>query len=329
MSVVKRSGVPDAPGWKEEVYRYLDAKNSSFLTGKANKQWRHLMGEAEESRRQRLHERYRARGLRMSRQDWQVHLVREEGEGAEKRLWLHIRERLYLQPLKKGGLLVEEEERLHRLSLREGRGKWEVLEDRPLIGQWSGDEPESRGKRREREREDVRTLFRQGNRYRRDLAVRYAEAWWNSHNPQFRAFELDCTNYVSQCLYAGGAPMTGMGNRERGWWYKGSGGESDSWSYSWAVAHSLRWYLATSTQGLRAEERARAEDLEPGDVICYDFDGDGRWQHNAIVVAFDSAGQPLVNAHTANVRHKYWDYSHSYAYTEKIAYKFFHIADTF
>lgn len=44
--------------------------------------------------------------------------------------------------------------------------------------------------------------------YRRDLAVAYADRWWNAGNPAFEEFDVDCTNYVSQCLFAGGHPST-------------------------------------------------------------------------------------------------------------------------
>ncbi|HLT54938.1 MAG TPA: amidase domain-containing protein [Bacillota bacterium] len=156
--------------------------------------------------------------------------------------------------------------------------------------------------------------------YNRLQAVQYAERWWNSYNPAYRKFEVDCTNFVSQCLRAGGAPMRGAPVRSRGWWYSG-----DSWSYSWAVAHSLRWYLSGSTVGLTGTEVERPEELEPGDVICYDFSGDGRWDHNTIVVSKDYYGMPLVNAHTDNSRHRYWSYEDSTAYTPDIQYKFFRI----
>jgi len=156
--------------------------------------------------------------------------------------------------------------------------------------------------------------------YDRLAAVQYAERWWNSYNPQYRKFEVDCTNYVSQCLRAGGAPMRGAPNRNQGWWYSGS-----NWSYSWAVAHSLRWYLAGSTQGLTGTEVDSPAELQPGDVICYDFEGDGRWNHNTIVVAKDAYGMPLVNAHTSNSRQRYWSYEDSTAYTPNIQYKFFRI----
>jgi len=156
--------------------------------------------------------------------------------------------------------------------------------------------------------------------YDRLAAVKYAELWWNRYNPDYKAFDVDCTNYVSQCLRAGGAPMHGMPNQSKGWWYQG-----EKWSLSWAVAHSLRWYLSGSTKGLRGREVESPTDLYPGDVICYDFQGDGRWDHNTIVVAKDAHGMPLVNAHTDNSRHRYWSYEDSTAWTPEIKYKFFQI----
>lgn len=156
--------------------------------------------------------------------------------------------------------------------------------------------------------------------YDRRAAVRYAERWWNDYHPQFKTFTVDCTNYVSQCLYAGGAPMRGSPNRSEGWWYS-----DDQWSYSWAVAHSLRWYLSGSTKGLTAKEVSEAEQLHPGDVICYDFEGDDRWDHTTIVVAKDENNMPLVNAHTDNSRMRYWSYEDSAAWTPSIRYKFFQI----
>lgn len=162
--------------------------------------------------------------------------------------------------------------------------------------------------------------------YDREKAVAYAERWWNDYNPQFKKFDVDCTNYVSQCLLAGGAPMKYAYDRAQGWWYRY---QPVNWSYSWAVAHSLHWYLATSKSGLRAKEVATAEELMPGDVICYDFDGDGRWDHTTIVVDYDADGSPLVNAHTNNSRRRNWRYLDSAAWTTKTKYKFFQIIDSF
>ncbi|MFN7249525.1 MAG: amidase domain-containing protein [Anaerobacillus sp.] len=158
--------------------------------------------------------------------------------------------------------------------------------------------------------------------YSRLEAVRYAERWWNDYNPKYKKFEDNCTNFISQCLHAGGAPMTGYPSRNKGWWF-----QNNNWSLSWAVAHSMRWYLSGAKAGLRAKEVSKPEELMKGDVICYDFDGDGRWQHTTIVVAKDGNNMPLVNAQTSNSRMRYWAYEDSTAYTPNIKYKFFHIID--
>ncbi|MNO38835.1 putative amidase domain protein [compost metagenome] len=157
----------------------------------------------------------------------------------------------------------------------------------------------------------------------------YADRWWDSFNPEFSAFEVDCTNYISQCLFAGGAPINYTGKRESGWWYKGYVGGREAWSFSWSVANALERFLTHSSGGLRAELVDRPEQLSLGDVITYDWDGDGSFQHSTIVTAFDAGGMPLVNAHTVPSKHRYWDYRDSYAWNENTVYRFFHIADRF
>lgn len=170
----------------------------------------------------------------------------------------------------------------------------------------------------EMDRAEMRIAYQ----YDRRQAVQYAERWWNSYNPAYKKFENDCTNYISQCLHAGGGPMRGYPNRGKGWWMRGN-----NWSYSWAIANALRLYLANSTTGLRAKEVGSPEELLLGDVICYDFQGNGRYDHNTMVTAFDAYGRPLVNAHTTNSRNRYWAYEDSTAYTPNIKYKFYTIVD--
>ncbi|MGE6261072.1 amidase domain-containing protein [Heyndrickxia sporothermodurans] len=180
----------------------------------------------------------------------------------------------------------------------------------------------------EREEKDDRNSYQDSEeirvsyQYDRLKAIQYAERWWNSYNPAYKKFDVDCTNYISQCLRAGNAPMRGYPNKSKGWWMSGN-----SWSYSWSVANSLRLYLASSTIGLKAREVSSPDELSLGDVICYDFQGDGRYDHNTIVTGKDAFGMPLVNAHTYNSRMRYWQYEDSSAYTPNIKYKFFTIVD--
>lgn len=117
--------------------------------------------------------------------------------------------------------------------------------------------------------------------------------------------------------------MRGYPNREKGWWVQGG-----TWSLSWSTSHSLRWYLDSSTKGLRAKKVSTASELQLGDVICYNFEGDGRFDHSTIVTGFNDNG-PLVNAHTNNSISRDWRYMNSMAYTSQTKYIFFHILDSF
>ncbi|QQE76682.1 amidase domain-containing protein [Brevibacillus composti] len=163
--------------------------------------------------------------------------------------------------------------------------------------------------------------------YDASRAIAYAERFWNRANPAYPQFTDNCTNYISQCLHAGGIPMLFSREKGRGWWMRGNG-KNASWSFSWSVAHSLYLLLKSGGPPMRAVQVASVEELEPGDIICYDFDGDGRFQHNTIIVARDENNIPLVNANTTNSRMRYWEYTDSTAYTPNIRYAFFRIRGT-
>lgn len=155
--------------------------------------------------------------------------------------------------------------------------------------------------------------------YNRQAAVDYARKWWNSANPAYPTFQDDCTNFISQCLRAGGATMTGYPNRSKGWWIQGR-----NWSYSWSVVQALRNYLDTSRQGLQARRVYSVSELELGDIIFLDFEGDGRMNHSLLVTSFVN-GEPYVHAHTYNSANRHYLYKDSSAYTPNIKYYFYHI----
>jgi hypothetical protein len=214
----------------------------------------------------------------------------------------------------------------HRLTLLSFGGRWRLVQDeadregshalaRPADGE--RDESDGGG-----EGPVGLVLPETRGRYDRIRAYKYAELWWNGYNPAYQRMQgNDCTNFVSQVLHAGGMPMIFSSSRSKGWWYKGK-----TWSYSWTVAHSLKVALPSI---LHAQYVGDPRMLKIGDIICYDWNGDGRWQHNTVVVDFDAYGMPLVNAHTVASHRRYWDYRDSYAYTPRTQYLCYHIPDNF
>lgn len=224
-----------------------------------------------------------------------------------------------------GELDHESRQTLHRLTLIPFGGKWRIVED--LVNR------ETAAPALQRQEEEAVPESGAGSdarefrgRYDRVRAFKYAELWWNGYNPQYKKMEgNDCTNYISQVLHAGGMPMIGSQSRSSGWWYRWQG-KNHNWSYSWTVAHSLALALPRDLKAVQVNDPRQ---LKVGDIICYDWDGDNRWQHNTVVVDFDYYGRPLVNAHTIASHRRYWDYRDSYAFTPRTQYLFFQLPDTF
>lgn len=101
--------------------------------------------------------------------------------------------------------------------------------------------------------------------YNRIAAVNYALKWAYDRNPRFYNFQDlggDCTNYVSQCLYAGCGVMNYSGF-ENGWYYINGNDRSASWT---GVKYLRRFLLTNTGTGVYGEE-APLERMEAGDVI--------------------------------------------------------------
>lgn len=147
------------------------------------------------------------------------------------------------------------------------------------------------------------------NRYNRNDAVKYALSYALTPNPNFRYFAShgdgggDCSNFISQCLLAGGANMDF--SSQKPWWYKrGYTRAQDKWSISWSVAHSLYWTLKSRNElklpGLKAIEAPDISSLELGDIIQYE-NKNGIIYHSGIVTdfTFDKGVKlPLISQHS-------------------------------
>lgn len=152
------------------------------------------------------------------------------------------------------------------------------------------------------------TMQRQ-NIYLRKKAVDYAITYALTPNPQYRYFPLiddnggDCANFISQCLLAGGAPM--KFSAEYPWWYNHNNTINvldDTWSISWAVAHSLYYYLKVNQEkgsfGAKGLKVYNKNELDVGDLVFFE-DNNNRIFHSAIITAFQNK-EPLISHHTFN-----------------------------
>ncbi|MFI9722169.1 amidase domain-containing protein [Streptomyces sp. NPDC052396] len=128
----------------------------------------------------------------------------------------------------------------------------------------------------------------------------YAEKYWRNYNPAYRQFNEeggDCTNFISQALKAGGwKPVSGAAADYRTWWYT-----SSSQSHSWVGANEWSWYAQNSK---RVTMLPNVFQLEIGDILQMDFDGDGSKDHSMITTYKSRMGIPYLTYHSTNTYRK-------------------------
>lgn len=147
--------------------------------------------------------------------------------------------------------------------------------------------------------------------YDREGAVNYARKYAGSLNSlNYYYFsedeELggDCTNFVSQAIYEGGkasmsippTPEQGIGGTQ--WYYFGINNRARAWTYVDGlydfITHPYAW--SEGPEGCKAS----IDQIEIGDVIQYEKNGDDIWDHAVIVVAFQE-DIPYVASHSPDV----------------------------
>lgn len=100
--------------------------------------------------------------------------------------------------------------------------------------------------------------------YNRELAVQYAKKYALSYNPNYFHFDGiggDCTNFISQCLLAGGGIMNY--NKYYGWFYNNKDNRSPSWT---SVKYLQRFLLGNNSPGF-ATKVVPIDKLQLGDII--------------------------------------------------------------
>lgn len=132
--------------------------------------------------------------------------------------------------------------------------------------------------------------------YDREKAVAYAKQWALSRNPRFYSFDGmggDCTNFASQCVFAGCGVMNYT--KDVGWYYNSPRDRTASWS---GVEYLYRFLVGNRNgTGPFAVETDDAGVL-PGDLV--QLGSSDRFYHTPVVVAVDQSGI-YVAAHTYDV----------------------------
>ena len=127
------------------------------------------------------------------------------------------------------------------------------------------------------------------NAYNRSAVKRYIKKWVKGHNPSYPNLDKkggDCTNFVSQCMHAGGFKM----NND---WYCGkrSGINKDYYTKPWVQAYSLYSYVLECMSKYKTYTIKSAKDvkniykkLDVGDLLFFNTDKrEKNISHSAII----------------------------------------------
>lgn len=134
--------------------------------------------------------------------------------------------------------------------------------------------------------------------YDRRAAVRYARRWAYGRNPAFYDYEKiggDCTNFASQCLYAGGGVMDFT--PEFGWYYIDANQKSPSWS---GVPYLYDFLTRKEPSAGPFGREVELGEVRAGDLVQLSFNGTA-FQHTPVVVFArepQTLGDILIAAHS-------------------------------
>lgn len=131
--------------------------------------------------------------------------------------------------------------------------------------------------------------------YNRSDVYNYAKKWAYSRNPRYYNFDPvggDCTNFISQCIFAGAKEMNY--NKNNGWYYINGNNKSPSWT---GVEFLYNFLISNKGPGPHGKDE-KINELEIGDLIQLSFDG-MKYSHSLIVVKNGiNTTDTLISAHT-------------------------------
>lgn len=131
--------------------------------------------------------------------------------------------------------------------------------------------------------------------YDRKAVLEYARHWAFERNKRYYDFDViggDCTNFVSQCIYAGAEVMNYT--QVTGWYYRSSYDRTASWS-----GVEFLYDFLVGNRGAGPYGRAvRQSDAEPGDVVQLGRKENKYYHHSLIILKTDP--EITVAAHSAD-----------------------------
>ena len=134
--------------------------------------------------------------------------------------------------------------------------------------------------------------------YDRAAAVAYAHKWAYGRNPAFYDYEKiggDCTNFASQCIYAGSKIMNFTPTF--GWYYIDANRKAPAWT---GVEYLYRFLTRKEASEGPVAQEVDIQNILPGDILQLSFTGEG-FQHTPVVVSTGEVPAPeniLVAAHS-------------------------------
>lgn len=134
--------------------------------------------------------------------------------------------------------------------------------------------------------------------YNRQKVYDYAKKWSYDRNPKYYNYDSiggDCTNFGSQCIFAGCNQMNYSKNN--GWYYINGNNKSPSWT-----GVEFLFNFLTSNKGLGPKgEVSNINTLDIGDIVQLSFNGT-TFSHTLIVIKNGlSVYDTLIAAHTDDV----------------------------
>lgn len=135
-------------------------------------------------------------------------------------------------------------------------------------------------------------------RYNRNAVVSYAHRWALDRNPDYYNFEKiggDCTNFASQCIYAGAnimnyTPVTG-------WYYRTASDRTASWT---GVEYLYKFLINNQSVGPYGHVCTKAE-VMVGDIVQLGNSA-GIFYHSPVIIK--TSPQILIAAHTYDAIYK-------------------------